>query len=189
MANMEVLPWMQISERVKQIEQITKDILDLKARYEDVLQPIRDLTENVQSLTGDVTKLTSETRGIAGDVGDLNRLWREQPTSNRTDDQSRKNHWPSGRNSRADPGVGSVWPKAGGENNEFTDEFRSLSGIDLLALGVTPSRRGCAPACAVQESFRLNAACDATCTARTRETLRSSVSCYRCAMASSKGIK
>jgi deoxycytidine triphosphate deaminase len=42
MANMEVLPWMQISERVKQIEQITKDILDLKARYEDVLKPIRD---------------------------------------------------------------------------------------------------------------------------------------------------
>jgi deoxycytidine triphosphate deaminase len=74
MANMEVLPWMQISERVKQIEQITKDILDLKARYDDVLQPIRDLTENVQSLTQDVTNLTTETRGIAGDVGDLNRL-------------------------------------------------------------------------------------------------------------------
>src|SRR2546429_481970 len=40
MANMEVFPWMQISERVKQIETITKDILDLKARYDDVLQPI-----------------------------------------------------------------------------------------------------------------------------------------------------
>ena len=37
MANMEVLPWMQISDRVKQIEQITKDILDLRARYDDVL--------------------------------------------------------------------------------------------------------------------------------------------------------
>lgn len=74
MANMEVLPWMQISERVKQIEEITKDILDLKARYEDVLKPIRDLTENVQSLTQDVTALTSQTRGIADDVDSLNKM-------------------------------------------------------------------------------------------------------------------
>jgi len=74
MANMEVLPWMQISERVKQIEQITKDILDLKARYEDVLQPIRDLTDNVQSLTQDVTALTSQTRAIADDVDSLNKM-------------------------------------------------------------------------------------------------------------------
>lgn len=54
MANMEVLPWVQMSERVKQIETITKDILDLKARYDDVLQPIRDLTTNVKSLSEDV---------------------------------------------------------------------------------------------------------------------------------------
>ncbi len=38
---MDVLPWMQISERVKQIENITKDIIDLKARYEDVLDQLR----------------------------------------------------------------------------------------------------------------------------------------------------
>jgi deoxycytidine triphosphate deaminase len=74
MANMEVLPWMQISERVKQIEQITADILDLKARYEDVLKPIRDLTENVQSLTKDVTTLTAQTSSIATDVNDLNKM-------------------------------------------------------------------------------------------------------------------
>ncbi len=74
MANMEVLPWMQISERVKQIEQITTDILDLKARYEDVLKPIRDLTENVHSLTKDVTALTAQTRGIADDVSNLNKM-------------------------------------------------------------------------------------------------------------------
>jgi len=70
MANMEVLPWMQISERVKQIEQITKDILDLKARYDDVLQPIRDLTTSVSALTQDVSTLTAETRGIAEDVSE-----------------------------------------------------------------------------------------------------------------------
>jgi dCTP deaminase len=74
MANMEVLPWMQISERVKQIEQITKDILDLKARYEDVLKPIRDLTENVNSLTQDVSALAEQSKGVTKDLGNLNSM-------------------------------------------------------------------------------------------------------------------
>jgi deoxycytidine triphosphate deaminase len=74
MANMEVLPWMQISDRVKQIEQITKDILDLKARYEDVLQPIRDLTASVGALTSDVTSLTAQTKNIADDVTKVNNI-------------------------------------------------------------------------------------------------------------------
>jgi deoxycytidine triphosphate deaminase len=74
MANMDVLPWMQISERVQEIEQITKDIIDLKAQYTDVLQPIRDLTKNVNNLTSDVASLAHETRGIAKDVEDLSRL-------------------------------------------------------------------------------------------------------------------
>ena len=77
MANMEVLPWMQISERVGQIEQITKDILDLKARYDDVLKPIRDLTGNVDRLTSDVTSLAAQTKGIADNVSNLNSLVRE----------------------------------------------------------------------------------------------------------------
>lgn len=75
MTNMEVLPWMQISERVKQIEAITSDILDLKGRYEDVLQPIRDLTNNVKSLTDDVgkngeqiTELTANVNKLVGQV-------------------------------------------------------------------------------------------------------------------------
>ncbi|HEY6329645.1 MAG TPA: hypothetical protein VI756_09910 [Blastocatellia bacterium] len=72
MANMDVLPWMQISERVKQIEQMTRDILDLKARYEDVLQPIRDLTGNVDNLTQDVTKLAAQTGLLSRDVENLN---------------------------------------------------------------------------------------------------------------------
>ena len=65
MANMEVLPWMQISERVKDIERITKDIIDLKARYEDVLQPIKKLTENIDRVATDVSSLTQETRRLA----------------------------------------------------------------------------------------------------------------------------
>lgn len=74
MANMEVLPWMQISERVKQIETITKDVLDLKARYEDVLKPIRDLTDNVQNVTRDVGTLTSQVKSIGEDVVQLNAI-------------------------------------------------------------------------------------------------------------------
>jgi deoxycytidine triphosphate deaminase len=74
MANMEVLPWMQISERVKQIEQITKDVLDLRARYEDVLQPIRELTKNVSALSQDVASLTTQTKSIAHDVTSLQSL-------------------------------------------------------------------------------------------------------------------
>ena len=69
MANMEVLPWMQISERVKEIEKITSDILDLKQRYEDVLGPIRELTQNVDRISQDVDKLTeraSELREATG---------------------------------------------------------------------------------------------------------------------------
>lgn len=75
MTNMEVLPWMQISERVKQIESITSDILDLKAQYKDVLEPIRLLTSNVESLSKDVnengrqiTELTANVNKLVGQV-------------------------------------------------------------------------------------------------------------------------
>lgn len=77
MANMDVLPWMQISERVKQIEEITKDIIDLKARYEDVLQPIRDLTDNVKSLSRDVASLTTDTKTLTSDVEEVTKNVKE----------------------------------------------------------------------------------------------------------------
>ncbi|MGA2407165.1 MAG: hypothetical protein ABSF81_10500 [Bacteroidales bacterium] len=90
MVNMDVLPWMQISERVKQIELITKDIIDLKARYEDVLQPIKDLTGNVKSLTKDVETLSFSTKELSKDLDKVNLLVKEnsqqiaQLTSNLT---------------------------------------------------------------------------------------------------------
>jgi deoxycytidine triphosphate deaminase len=71
MANMEVLPWMQISERVKQIELLTKDIIDLKARYDDVLEPIKTLTSNVSKVTDDVAALTSRSKEIANEIDKL----------------------------------------------------------------------------------------------------------------------
>jgi deoxycytidine triphosphate deaminase len=77
MANMDVLPWMQISERVKQIENITKDIIDLKKRYEDVLQPIKELTVNVSSLSKDVESLSSSTKDLSKDLDRINALVKE----------------------------------------------------------------------------------------------------------------
>jgi deoxycytidine triphosphate deaminase len=73
-ANMEVLPWMQISERVKQIEQITSDIIDLKARYEDVLEPIKQLTGNVNNLTNDVRQLAEQGKTLGAEVTTLKGL-------------------------------------------------------------------------------------------------------------------
>jgi|GEM_PF-1535322 len=77
MANMDVLPWMQISERVKQIENITKDIIDLKARYEDVLGPIKDLTNNVKSLSSTVTEISNQTKTLTADLQDARQLVQE----------------------------------------------------------------------------------------------------------------
>lgn len=77
MANMDVLPWMQISERVKQIENITKDIIDLKARYEDVLQPIKDLTTNVRSLKDSVSEISNQTETLTKDMQNSNRMVEE----------------------------------------------------------------------------------------------------------------
>lgn len=68
MANMDVLPWMQISERVKQIENITKDIMDLRIKYEDVIKPIKDLTENVKSLSMTVQTISEQTKALGQDL-------------------------------------------------------------------------------------------------------------------------
>lgn len=76
-ASMDVLPWMQISERVKQIENITKDIIDLKARYEDVLQPIKDLTNNVKSLRDTVSEISNQTGILTRDMQNANRMVEE----------------------------------------------------------------------------------------------------------------
>lgn len=68
MYNMEVLPWMQISERVKQIETITAEIIDLKKRYNDVMKPISELTENVKDLTKNVNVINKRTEQLTEDL-------------------------------------------------------------------------------------------------------------------------
>jgi len=57
MANMEVLSLQQMSEQIKQLDRISKDMMDLRAKYDDVIQPIKDLTSNVTRLSEDVDKL------------------------------------------------------------------------------------------------------------------------------------
>ena len=68
MANMEVLTLNQLSEEVKKIEVIAKDILDLRAKYEDVVTPIKTLTENIQRVTTDVDKLRESLQILFGGV-------------------------------------------------------------------------------------------------------------------------
>lgn len=77
MANMDVLPWMQISDRVKQIENITKDIIELRVKYEDVIKPIKDLTENVRSLSTTVQTISEQTKGLGQDLAKAHDLINE----------------------------------------------------------------------------------------------------------------
>ena len=57
MANMEVLSLHQLSEQIKQLDKISKDMMDLRAKYDNVVQPIKELTSNVDKLSKDVDKL------------------------------------------------------------------------------------------------------------------------------------
>lgn len=70
MANMEVLPWQQISEKVGSIDQVVRDIAELRKLYEDVQRPIRDLADNLKTLSQEMRaleRLVSEnTRQISG---------------------------------------------------------------------------------------------------------------------------
>lgn len=68
-ANMEVLPWAQISEEVGKIKTLANEVLDLKARYNDVLEPIRVLTTNIDKVNSDVAVLAQELKSLAGQVG------------------------------------------------------------------------------------------------------------------------
>jgi deoxycytidine triphosphate deaminase len=77
MANMEVLSWSQLSEHVKEIDKIAKDILDLRAKYENVLEPIKVLTGNVDRLSQDVDKLSVSLREVGKDVANLQKITSE----------------------------------------------------------------------------------------------------------------
>jgi deoxycytidine triphosphate deaminase len=77
MANMEVLSWHQLTQHVKEIDKIATDLLELRGKYENVVEPIKDLTTNVTRLSGDVDKLSITIRTIGDQVGKLEGLTNE----------------------------------------------------------------------------------------------------------------
>jgi len=74
MANMDVLSWHQLSQHVKDIDRIAKDLLELRSKYENVVQPIKELTGNVERLSVDVDKLQASIRTVGEHVSDLRDL-------------------------------------------------------------------------------------------------------------------
>jgi hypothetical protein len=71
MANMDVLPWSEISAEVRHIQKLAKDVLDLRQRYDDVLEPIKQLTGHIDRVTADVRSLAHDMKGLAGKVDKL----------------------------------------------------------------------------------------------------------------------
>lgn len=74
MANVEVLPWNKISEEVRRIQELTQAVLDLKAQYNDVLEPIKDLTKNVDKVNTDVALLAEQIKTVSGQVSKLDQF-------------------------------------------------------------------------------------------------------------------
>ena len=74
MANVEVLPWNKISEEVRRIQDLTKAVLDLKAQYNDVLEPIKTLTKNIDKVNTDVALLAEQIKNMGGQVNRLEQL-------------------------------------------------------------------------------------------------------------------
>jgi len=77
MANMEVMPWADISDEVKHIQKLAKDILELRQKYEDVTEPIKLLTTNVSTVSSDVGRLTQELKGLGEKVDKLDDATKE----------------------------------------------------------------------------------------------------------------
>lgn len=74
MANVEVLPWNKISEEVRRIQELTTAVLDLKAQYNNVLEPIKDLTKNVDKVNGDVKLLAEQIKTVSTQVNKLDQF-------------------------------------------------------------------------------------------------------------------
>ncbi|HLX68104.1 MAG TPA: hypothetical protein VKV04_00615 [Verrucomicrobiae bacterium] len=77
MANVEVLPWHRISEEVRHIQELAKDVLDLKVQYNDVLKPIAELTKNIDKVNTDVLLLAESVKSLRGSVSDQDKELRD----------------------------------------------------------------------------------------------------------------
>ncbi|MDO8630673.1 MAG: hypothetical protein Q7R41_09270 [Phycisphaerales bacterium] len=75
---LDVLPYVELSERISQLNKIQSEIAKLQERYNDVFGPIRTLQQSVEKLTEDVkgnadqiTALTRNVDVVAGSVKSL----------------------------------------------------------------------------------------------------------------------
>jgi dCTP deaminase len=72
MINSEALGWMQISEKVKEIEILKNDLYDIRKQYNDVMNPLKQLTESVKSISETVQSLSNQATTINADISELN---------------------------------------------------------------------------------------------------------------------
>ncbi len=68
MDELEVLPYVELNRRIAEIEKIQGDILDLKKRVTDVIDPIKDLRVTVEALAGEVTDNNSQIKELTANV-------------------------------------------------------------------------------------------------------------------------
>ncbi len=77
MANMDVIPWAEISQEVRRIQQLAKDVLDLRQKYDNVVEPIEKLTALVGTVNSDVGQLTKDIQTLTEKTGKLDDITRE----------------------------------------------------------------------------------------------------------------
>jgi dCTP deaminase len=74
MANVEVLPWAEVTDKVRRIQELAQAVLELRAQYNDVLEPIKSLTKNVDKVNSDVALLAEQIKNVGGQVTRLEQL-------------------------------------------------------------------------------------------------------------------
>ena len=74
MINVEVHSWKDLSERIKEVENLSIKITKLETDFKGVIEPIGRLRESVEILTKDVTSLSEIAKGNVNSIQDLSRL-------------------------------------------------------------------------------------------------------------------
>jgi len=80
MVNSEALGWMQISERIKEIETLKTELYDIRKQYNDVMNPLKQLTETVRVISETVQNLSHQTTNINEDLSELNGIVKNNNT-------------------------------------------------------------------------------------------------------------
>jgi deoxycytidine triphosphate deaminase len=80
MVNSEALGWMQISEKIKEIETLKTELYDIRKQYNDVMNPLKQLTETVKTISETVQNLSNQTTHINEDITELNSIVKNNNT-------------------------------------------------------------------------------------------------------------